>query len=1273
MLQLPGKQQLLAALVAIVATGTVPAFSEEVERFSAEPVQLEDRFEVDTREDYKIEGDAEWSRRKLSLSPNATVAVVKTIEDELLFELDLLPGEVRVGEASASRVTFVKSNGWQIIVLIGRAYHRGRLYRQVVVSQIEGSDQSAEAPVVGELRRLPAFRIPGEAESWSIQCRNGLIEVACNGHKLGSAHSGSGGAWVHAIALTQLGKESAVTRLRLSGRTVGYTPRQRELYNQTIALGRRAAEAAARGELEEATKLERRAMGMIQLSLGEADLGVAVAYRNMGGRLMEAGDYLGAKEAYKAAHAIYSQPLGAGHPDTLICEIHTAIATANMGYLEEGAADVRDALGRYFRVAGATSRSSTNLMSWLAGVAKRQAGKAAERGDYVAALNYWREVVDLEAKSRGADHLHTKRAQLEVDFFTRLLSEVGTQRDRMIEYVRTDTLVEELFAQGAMEDYYKAQAKLLQLSREVNGDRHPLTADALVARAIIHSNKGRFDLGLAMLREGAEIFREHFGEDSVIYLCNLGRIGSQLSMHGRYAEATPLLEQAIRSLAEHGFARSVEYAETKLELGRHLIRMGKNQEAAAHLVESLQTYRVIGEQTNGGVLIACERLADIHRSEHDLEAAERYLEHQRSIVLSLYGTDHEKYVSVLSSEAFHCYLRGQFDTALKKYEQAGRLAEKFFGKNSRSYEAVIDGMLRVNLWLRDMPAVVRHFEERLEWELHRRETLFSVYTEGEQLGRAQADLRSLDALLILALEGHLDPRRAYSHALAFKGAVAARQRGDRISAKDPESRRMREELQEIELRLSELDATGPELQEAEDRSALLRRLQELESNLASHNSAYHAAVQRTSVADLQAVLPDGTVLVDYFEYIKPNDYFDLLFGLRPKLGLVAFVLSNEGEVRLIDLKGLTEVADSMSAWRNAMALEPYVGLNEAGESSAQVTDQRGADVYRAIWHPLVEHVGDAKTVVISPSTNLSACPFPALPVDSRSAYLIETHAIATVASPRLIPELLADRPAKKDPRLVVVGDIDYGLAAAAPSDGGPPGSQLHFEKLIDAEEALRPIQRAFTKLYPTGESHRLTKSLASEGEIRRHAPGVDFLHLHTHGFCVLVDTGSGATPVVAEGPMTPSTVVLAGVALAHANDSEAAETQADNGILTTQEIQELDLGAADLVTLSACQTALGEIAPGEGMLGAQRALHIAGARSSLTSLWSVEDASTRLLMSEFYTRLWGDGVPKAEALQQAMINLLRGGAVGGDLVDERTNGRMPPALWAGFVLHGDWR
>src|SRR5262249_23974267 len=133
---------------------------------------------------------------------------------------------------------------------------------------------------------------------------------------------------------------------------------------------------------------------------------------------------------------------------------------------------------------------------------------------------------------------------------------------------------------------------------------------------------------------------------------------------------------------------------------------------------------------------------------------------------------------------------------------------------------------------------------------------------------------------------------------------------------------------------------------------------------------------------------------------------------------------------------------------------------------------------------------------------------------------------------------------------------------------------------------------------------------------------------------------------VARNPLVLSGLVLAGASRPSPKIDET--THDDLGILTAEAIAGLSLQDLELVVLSACETGLGTVAGGEGVFGLQRAFHLAGAHTVVASLWKVDDAATRKLMSLFYSNLWEQGMPAAEALRQAQLTVLNEAVGTGD-------------------------
>ncbi len=181
------------------------------------------------------------------------------------------------------------------------------------------------------------------------------------------------------------------------------------------------------------------------------------------------------------------------------------------------------------------------------------------------------------------------------------------------------------------------------------------------------------------------------------------------------------------------------------------------------------------------------------------------------------------------------------------------------------------------------------------------------------------------------------------------------------------------------------------------------------------------------------------------------------------------------------------------------------------------------------------------------------------------------------------------------------------------------------------------------------------------------------LHLATHGFflngdCTTAPLGTrGVGGLVAAGRQNAAEnpLLISGLALAGANRRAAAGPDEDDGILTAEEVASLDLSGVEWAVLSACDTGVGEIRAGEGVFGLRRAFQVAGARTVVMSLWSVDDQATRAWMRALYEGRFQRRLSTADAVHEASLTLLR---------DRRAKGQSThPFYWAAFVAAGDWR
>lgn len=385
---------------------------------------------------------------------------------------------------------------------------------------------------------------------------------------------------------------------------------------------------------------------------------------------------------------------------------------------------------------------------------------------------------------------------------------------------------------------------------------------------------------------------------------------------------------------------------------------------------------------------------------------------------------------------------------------------------------------------------------------------------------------------------------------------------------------------------------------------------------------------------LRSALPAGAVLIDYVKYAPYR------FGHYPGRGesrwgaprYLAIVVPADREraIDLIDLGEAAAIDEQVVALQYAFA----------GGRDAEMPDRapegdpcRAAERLRkTVLDPFAERLRGIPRLYVAPDGELSLVPFGVFPTgDDR--YLVDDHVIAYLTSGRDL--LRSGEPASSaiGPP-VVIADPDYDLRATSATATGPARGSfrpLHLRRLPGTRaEGLEIAKQLGIK--------PLLDDAAVVGTIKKlRSPRV--LHLATHGLFL-------SRP---DDPMRRS-----GLALAGANtwsNGGAVPSEAEDGILDAEDVSALDLAGTELVVLSACDTARGEVHSGEGVFGLRRAFVLAGVQSLVMSLWKVDDDRTKELMIELY-QLLGEHDPAA-ALTHAQRRLKR--AV------------LDPGTWGAFI------
>lgn len=420
-------------------------------------------------------------------------------------------------------------------------------------------------------------------------------------------------------------------------------------------------------------------------------------------------------------------------------------------------------------------------------------------------------------------------------------------------------------------------------------------------------------------------------------------------------------------------------------------------------------------------------------------------------------------------------------------------------------------------------------------------------------------------------------------------------------------------------RLELLDGGDPrELAEIGRRlEAALKEHRDAEAALLASSPRYSGLTRPRplSVDEIRREVLDGRALL--LEYALGQDR-SYLWAVGPD------------SLRSFDLPPREKIEKAARRWYDALQ-ESAASADEA----RQAADELGA----MLLGPVQELLSGQPLLIVADGA-LQYLPFAALPLAGPGRVLVvDRHEVTSLPSASALAvlrrELAGRSPAPKT--LAVLADPvfrmeDQRVARNARRGGMDPRrlERLHFSKEeADAIAGLVPEPQRFKAL-----GFAASRDAVVGGKL---AP-FRMVHIASHG---LIDS---RRPEL-------STIVLSLV-------DERGKPQ--NGFLRLHDVYNLEL-QADLVTLSACRTALGREIRGEGLVGLTRGFMYAGSARVLASLWSVDDRATSVLMKSFYRHMISGGLSPAAALRRAQ--------------SEMAHSQLwsSPFYWAGFSLQGEWR
>ena len=1061
------------------------------------------------------------------------------------------------------------------------------------------------------------------------------------------------GRWAEAIPLAE---EAAGIRARVLGEDHWEAVESRQAVDTLKRIAALPADAQAdmvavldldtkaimlyqQGRFADAIPPLKKSLDIRRRLLGAQDIDVATCVTNLAFLLAQSGRLSEAEPLHREALGIYRELLGQEHPRVARCLHNLADLAQFKGDYDEAEQLYRTALGMDYRLLGHEHEDAVPIRNNLATLLH-------DKGDYISAETLYRETLAICRQLHGDEHADVATSLNNLALLLRDKGEYGAAEAlyrEALEMSRTvlgdkhqdvavslNNLAGVLVDQG---DYAEAEPlyrAALAIRREVLGGEHPAVAGSLNNLALLLEAKGDHAAAVPLCREALAIRRRLLGDEHPDVAQTMNNLGKLLYDQGDYAGAEELYRQALAIKQkllgdEHPGVATTLHNLAVLQYARGQYKAAEATWASA--ADSFEAARLrVSVAGLGRVQFAVERSPLVFlaacqaRTGHPSAAWERLEASLARGLLDAVSTRHARPL-----EAQERRREEHFIGQLTELDE--RIAALLQGDASEDAQMLAQQLRKER---DELQADFARFEREL--------TVKYGVVAGRvyELGRIQGQL-PVDAALLawVDIKGH--PKAADPNGDHW--ACVVRHQGEPAWLKLPGSGdggTWTEDDNNLPKQVRDVLARR---REGESSEALVL-LQRLHAQRLAPVERHLAGVQRLIVlpAGWMAGVPVEALTDKYTVSYAPSA--TMYAWLKEKPSAFSFQPSAGKTGR-----GQTCVAGPLLALGDPVFAQP----EEPGTPSPEPPDH---GVLVAMVPPGTNAANSGLVrgdVLLSYDGQGLAGPDDLGPASQRAQTTSVTRGEAgvpvtvwrdgqtlqlTVAPGKLGVNISRD-PAPEAIR--AKRRLDAALASTRGESFLPlPGTRREVKAIAKLFETTKGGPSPTLLLGAQASEQRLDR-LVTSGELAKFR----YLHLATHGSMddkVAMRSALILSQDPAESERDALERVLAG-------------QEVYDGRLTAEQIVRTWKLDADLVTLSACETALGKASGGEGFLGFSQALFVAGARSLLSSLWKVDDTATALLMTRFYENLlgrfaesrtlaghiFGPGkpMPKAEALREA--------------------------------------
>lgn len=871
----------------------------------------------------------------------------------------------------------------------------------------------------------------------------------------------------------------------------------------------------------------------------------------------------------------------------------------------------------------------------------------AELGDYPEAIKIGNDALSVAKKMYGNNHL---------DYATTL-----------------NTLAWPYYCTGNNVEAIKLVSEALKIRKRVLGSNHPDYATSLSNLALYKYELGSLSEAINLELEAKEIRQKSLGNEHKDYAISLDNLASYYSYIGNYTEALKLCSEALKirkivlgdkhdefAISLHNLATINGYLGNYTEAVRleteavNILRQKKDNTISYYAITNVLCtfHNILGNYEESLSLskellksisenIGCENsqyattLENLAKSYFKLGERNKtvdFVSEAINIRKKIQGENHPDYAYSLYTLACYYFDMGKYNESIKLVNKALNVIKKCYGDNSIDYAKLLICLAKNHFALSNYIKASKELINSIDIKSSNLISNFSHLSSFRRrhLWEIEKSFYLVDVpkLTYYLQESNLISSLYDNSALLAKGILL----NTEIEMKTLIDESGNPELKSIyQTLLSNREIYDKQSNiSIEDRcvdvDSLKQTIQNQEDELVKKSKPYGDYMHNLRITwqDIQRRLNDKELAIEFLDFPVSEDS-TMYVALTLKKGY-----SNPRMIPLFELSQL--------------------------KSINQNDFFRTSRLAKLVWGPLEDELKDVKSVFFSPSGELHKIGIEYLPL-SADKYIFDQFKLIRLSSTR---QLVTSRSEDIKKQAVIYGGINYDAPLYASSLSEENNSTVYVDSLtirggreylkgtrIEADNiSTRLKQKKWICTYYTGNKGTEDSFKMLSG----NSPSI--LHIATHGFYMTkIDARKEQELFLSESrnihfnrhprfredkPMTRSGLLLSGCN--HALNHEPTPENSEDGILTAQRIASLDLRGLNLVVLSACETALGDISSGEGVFGLQRGFKKAGANTIIMSLWKVSDKATESLMTYFYQN-YLNGLSKFEAFAAAREKL----------------------------------